>query len=190
MPPQHFAPHAKPDDPAQPRPHLAYLDGLRGLAALYVVVFHILAYHFDHLSPVMRHYVKPLHFGSYAVGVFIVLSGFCLMLPVARDPRGELRGGARRFFLRRARRILPPYYFTVAVSLGLIAVAIGHKTGTPWDTSVPVTKQGLLTHLVMLQDAFRLTWAQINSPLWSVSVEWRIYFCFPLLVWGWRRFGP
>ena len=170
--------------------HLGYLDGLRGVAALYVVACHIVAYHFDRLNPTAAFLVTPVRFGSYAVAVFIVLSGFCLMLPVARSADGMLRGGARRFFLSRARRILPPYYFAVVFSLILTAFFIGHKTGSPWDTSVPVTRLGLLSHLLMLQDISNATWAQIDSPLWSVSVEWRIYFCFPLLVWCWRRFGP
>ncbi len=172
------------------RPHLGYLDGLRGLAALYVVAFHVLAYHFGHLGSTAARIVAPLHFGSYAVGVFIVLSGFCLMLPVARSEEGALRGGAKRFFWSRARRILPPYCFAVAFSLLLITFFIGHKTGTPWDTSVPVTRLGLVSHLLMLQDIGHTTWAQIDSPLWSVSVEWRIYFCFPLLVLLWRQLGP
>lgn len=169
--------------------HLAYLDGLRALAALYVVVFHVRAY-YPHLGLFSERLVRPVSYGVYAVGVFIVLSGFCLMLPVVRSEDGLLRGGTKRFFLSRARRILPPYYFTVIYSLLLIALLIGHKTGTPWDTSVPVTKLGLLTHLLMLQDIGHTTWAQINSPLWSISVEWRIYFCFPLLVLLWRRVGP
>ena len=173
----------------RPRLHLDYLDGLRGLAALYVVVFHIRVYHLN-LAPALLHWTAPLGFGSDAVAVFIVLSGFCLMLPVARSEDGTLRGGAWRFFRSRARRILPPYYFAVGFSLLLIALFIGHKTGSPWDDSVPVTKLGLLSHLLLLQDVTRATWNQISPPLWSVSVEWRIYFCFPLLVLCWRRFGP
>ena len=171
------------------RKHLAYLDGLRAVAALYVVAFHIRAYYHSSLGEITQKIVLPFSFGSYAVGVFIVLSGFCLMLPVARSEDGLLRGGVKRFLLSRARRILPPYYFAMAFSLLLIALFIGHKTGTPWDTSVPVTKIGLLSHLVMLQDIGHATWSQIDSPLWSISVEWRIYFCFPVLVLLWRRLG-
>ena len=171
------------------RIHLAYLDGLRGLAALYVVVFHIRVY-YPGLNLLLKRLTAPLGFGSDAVAVFIVLSGFCLMLPVARSADGRLRGGAKRFFLSRARRILPPYYCAVGLTLLLIALCIGHKTGSPWDDSVPVTRLGLLSHLLLLQDVTRATWNQISPPLWSVSVEWRIYFCFPLLVLCWRRFGP
>ncbi len=170
--------------------HLAYLDGLRGLAALYVVVFHIWGYHQGQMNALATRLVTPFGFGPYAVGVFIVLSGFCLMLPVARSEDGLIRGGARRFFLSRARRILPPYYCAVAFSLLLIAFFIGHKNGSPWDSSLPVTTLGLVSHLLLFQDTLHATFGKIDPPLWSISVEWRIYFAFPILVWCWRRLGP
>lgn len=176
-------------DKGAPRIHLDYLDGLRACAALYVVVFHVLSYHLSSLNSHERLLLRPLNFGHDAVGVFIVLSGFCLMLPIVRG-NGTLRGGAWGFFKKRAKRILPPYYFAMLLSLLLIWLLIGHKTGTPWDTTVPVTFDGLVAHLLLLQDVFNSTWAQINSPFWSISVEWRIYFAFPLLVWAWRHFGP
>jgi peptidoglycan/LPS O-acetylase OafA/YrhL len=49
--------------------------------------------------------------------------------------------------------------------------------------------RGILAHLFLVQDAFPTTWAKINSPFWSISVEWRIYLIFPLLVLAWRRIG-
>ena len=60
--------------------------------------------------------------GHYAVAVFIVLSGFCLMLPVTRDPNGRLPGGFAAYLGRRARRILPPYY--AALGMCWIAIAL------------------------------------------------------------------
>jgi peptidoglycan/LPS O-acetylase OafA/YrhL len=132
--------------------------------------------------------LKPFTYGHYAVDAFIVLSGYCLMLPVSRN-NGELKGGAWRFFGKRARRILPPYYASVIISCILIWLLIGHKTGTHWDVSLPITWGGILSHLFMLQ-GFNPKWdIQINHALWSIPVEWWIYFLFPLLVFGMRRFG-
>ena len=73
------------------RVRLAFLDGLRGLSAFYVMLFHLGA-------PVGLPLGLSLvwewtHFGRSAVGVFIVLSGYSLMLPVARSADGHLRGG-------------------------------------------------------------------------------------------------
>lgn len=129
-----------------------------------------------------------MSFAREAVALFIVLSGFCLMLPVVRRG-GVLSGGAWLFFKRRARRILPPYYFALGVSLLLIWTIIGQKTNTHWDACLPVKGKAIGTHLVLVQDLFKDTSARINHVMWSISVEWRIYFLFPLFVLCWRRAG-
>ncbi len=95
------------------------------------------------------------------------------------------------FFARRARRILPPFYSALAVTLALIGLLIGQKTGTHWDTCIPVTASSVFANLVMLQDIWPLgSQGGVNYVFWSVAVEWKIYFLFPLLVLAWRRFGP
>lgn len=127
--------------------------------------------------------------GRLAVDLFIVISGFCLMRPVVYS-KGVLKTGAWEFFLQRARRILPPYYLAMALSLVLIFTLIGKKTGTHWDHSLPVTKTAFLTHLLLIQDIFSYTSSKINHAFWSISVEWRIYLLFPLLVYCWKRLGP
>ncbi len=67
------------------RIRLAYLDGIRGLAALYVVLVHSWALD-DALQPSLLWLpvTKLLRYGIFAVVIFIVLSGYCLMLPVVR----------------------------------------------------------------------------------------------------------
>jgi peptidoglycan/LPS O-acetylase OafA/YrhL len=167
---------------------LEHIDGLRALAALYVVVHHMVFYMNDSLpAGRMQHIGQLFMFGHYAVDIFIVLSGFCLMLPVIRN-EWQLAGGAWLFFKKRARRILPPYFSAVAFSLVLIFLCIG-KSETIWKNSLPITWPGILAHLVLVQDIFNGTVFKINYVLWSISVEWRIYFLFPLLVLCWRRFG-
>ena len=167
--------------------HLGFLDGVRGAAALYVVLHHIsLHLPLANAPRPVRLLALLLSFGHYAVSVFIVLSGFCLMLPVVRGD-GTLRGGVGRFFQRRAKRILPPYYLAMALSMLLIATLIGTKTGTWWDSSVPVSSRAVGTHLLLLQDYFDST--QINHVFWSVATEWHIYFLFPALLLLFRRLG-
>jgi peptidoglycan/LPS O-acetylase OafA/YrhL len=128
-----------------------------------------------------------MFYGHFAVSIFLVLSGFCLMLPVARSTGCNLRGGVVDFYRRRARRILPPYYAAMALSLLLIWTIIGHKTGTHWDLSVPVTAKGIAIHALLLQNIFPSD--EINHVFWSIAVEWQIYFVFPLLLISWRRIG-
>ncbi len=180
------------------RLRLDFLDGLRGLAALYVVVHHAyfeVAPHWDGggLSPRAQSLTHWLLYGHFAVGVFIVLSGYCLMLPVARDASGRLKGGAGDYLRRRARRILPPYYAALALSLLLIALVPGlqQKHGVRWDIALPAFAPGpLLSHLLLLHNLSQDWASAIDPPLWSVGAEWQIYFFLPfVLLPVWRRWG-
>ncbi|MCC9136546.1 acyltransferase family protein [Pontibacter silvestris] len=171
--------------------HLDYLDGLRALAALYVVLCHA-SLHVDvdqssfSLAGLLY---KLVHKGHYSVDFFIVISGFCLMLPVVRR-NGIMRDSTFQFIRKRAKRILPPYYLAMGFTLLLIATLIGQDTGTIWHKSIPVTSWDIVTHLFLIQDVFEDTFSTINYAFWSISVEWRIYFLFPLLVLSWRKLGP
>ena len=140
------------------------------------------------LSPVLKKLIRPLYYGHYAVDLFIVLSGFCLMIPVVRGD-GSLKGGVLHFFKRRAWRILPAYYFAVAFSLLLIWGLVGQKTGTHWDISLPVTAKGIWTHLTMTHDIAGEDFS-INHVFWSIAVECRMYLFFPPLLLLWKKLGP
>lgn len=173
------------------RPHLDFVDGLRALAALYVLLFHAWATVFPHEAPTGLALALTgwLRYSRVGVDFFIVLSGFCLALPLVHG-KGMDREGARRFFRRRARRILPPYYAALRVSLLLALTLLRNKTGTIWDTSLPVTFPGLLAHLFLIHDAFPgAVFSQIDYPLWTIAVECQVYLFFPLLALGWARFG-
>lgn len=173
------------------RLRLEHVDGLRAVAALVVFLNHAYAQIWE-TWPVARP-VGALAFTRYAmiaghlsVTVFIVLSGFCLMLP-AVDHGLELRGGVKGFLRRRALRILPPYYAALVLCLILIATVIGKPTGTLWDVPIQTRPLDVVSHVLLLQDVFGT--ARINYVFWSIAVEWQIYFFMPLLVWAWRRKG-
>jgi peptidoglycan/LPS O-acetylase OafA/YrhL len=93
----------------------------------------------------------------------------------------------RSFILRRARRILPPYYGALALSMLLVWLFIGKKTGSHWDMSLPVTRNGIVANLLMLQDVVHRY--EINHVFWSIAVEWQIYLVFPLILMMWRAVG-
>lgn len=175
---------------------LDWLTGLRGVAALYVLLSHVWYHVWPAVLPPYGYGRYPedhiarwtgwLYYGHFGVVVFVVLSGFCLMRTVVLDG-GHLSGGPAAFFKRRALRILPPYYLALLLALALIALFVGHPTGTQWDISIPVTAEGLLIHLFLLQDVFATT--QINYVFWSIALEMHLYLLFPLLVRLWQRHG-
>ncbi len=193
--PETESPLAPPPLPAAaaPRARLHFLEGIRGLAALYVTLGHANQQvgYFDMSHP-LRLFARSLKFGHYAVAVFIVLSGYCLMLPVARSADGTLRGGFWPYIGRRARRILPPYFFVLFAVLAVIALVprLQEPSGILWDATLgSLTTGSIVSHLLLVHN-FDQEWVlKIDAPMWSVATEWQIYFAFPLLLWAWRRHG-
>ncbi|CUU58525.1 Peptidoglycan/LPS O-acetylase OafA/YrhL, contains acyltransferase and SGNH-hydrolase domains [Parafrankia irregularis] len=160
----------------------AWLDGVRGLAAMFVVLHHcwlIVFPGFPRNSGPW--YVGWLLYGHLAVVVFIVLSGYSLALaPAANGHR--LKGGWRTFARRRAWRILPPYWAALAISVP-VAIWVTH--------SVSGTGAGIrafFVHFSMLQIV--VDTERPNGTFWSIAVEVWIYFLFPLLLLLRRRLGP
>jgi peptidoglycan/LPS O-acetylase OafA/YrhL len=171
------------------RVHLGYLDGLRGWAALFVVFHHVWQFVIvdTRLGPVPRWFsvFTILKHGSCAVTIFIVLSGYCLMLPVARSADARFAGGLAGFLGRRARRILPAYYATLAVTISAVVTfpALGGPSGTQWDLALPALgAKNLALHVLLLHNLTRATEWKLDPPLWSVALEWQIYFVFALVL--------
>jgi peptidoglycan/LPS O-acetylase OafA/YrhL len=162
------------------RQRLAGLDGIRGLAALFVVVNHVFLRAFPGY-PVDRapFWAGWFIYGRFAVVVFIVLSGFSLALSPARH--GWRLDAVSRFAHRRARRILPPYWAALAFSLAVAWLVVpqpGH--GIPDARSVLVN--GLLVQNLIGAPT-------PNAAFWSMAVEAQLYIALPLLLMMVRRWG-
>jgi peptidoglycan/LPS O-acetylase OafA/YrhL len=156
------------------------LDGVRGLAALYVVVNHIFLRAFPGY-PVDNapFWAAWFIYGRFAVVVFIVLSGFSLALSPARH--GWRLDGIAAFARRRARRILPAYWAALALSLALAWLIVPEPgQGAPGAKSAVVN--GLLVQNVVLAPS-------PNRSFWSMAVEAQLYLVFPLLLLLVRRWG-
>ena len=178
-----------------PRVRLDYLDGVRGVAALLVAVFHaglIIPQGGDY-GLWFEDSLAWLWLGRGSVAVFIVLSGYCLMLPVVRSAQGTLEGGMRGYLVRRAWRILPAYLAALILSVAVLAGLSRFETHRQgWiSTMYPALDPSVLLSHALLVHNLHSDWCfKINSPMWSVAVEWQIYFLFPLiLIPVWRRFG-
>ncbi|HLB77009.1 MAG TPA: acyltransferase [Candidatus Dormibacteraeota bacterium] len=176
---------------------LPFIDRLRGLAMLMVMAYHCWVHTIRSpiAVPVGRWRVdvtSPLHLGYLGVHLFLVLSGFCLTYPLARDGAAAMRLDPHRFFRRRAWRILPPYYAALAVFalFPLLERAVRVSLGRPVAGVPSVTVGQVLSHLLMVHN-FSLAWmGSINASFWSLALEWQLYLAFPLLVWGFCRWGP
>jgi peptidoglycan/LPS O-acetylase OafA/YrhL len=161
---------------------LDFVDGIRALAALFVVLHHVyLSVYPGFPTNTGSAVLTPLMYGHFGVAVFIVVSGFSLGLAPAKRGWHIGRGGYWMFMRRRAWRILPPYWAALAVSVALVAV-VGIRTHDP------LSWKGVATHFFLVQDA--VEGRTPNGAFWSIAVEWQLYWVFPLLLLMRRLWGP
>jgi peptidoglycan/LPS O-acetylase OafA/YrhL len=151
---------------------LAWLDALRGFAALCVV--------FDHgstllLLPVRSFLYQWLNLGQYGVFVFFLVSGY--IVPASLERKGSVRG----FWISRAFRLYP--MFLLVLVLSAVAHATGHGTVANASTH-PVA--AVLGWLFMMQNLA----AGLNVPVvtWTLSYEMVFYLLLAgLFSWGVHR---
>lgn len=156
---------------AAPR-HLPTLTGLRGIAAIAVLLYHIrgsmTGFTPEWLIAVLAH-------GYLAVDLFFVLSGFVLWWTYGAAFRDQGRGAIGPFLVRRFARIFPLH---VAIMAAMTAfAALLHFSGR---TSAQYPFAELPAQLLLIQNwglTDRLAW---NDPAWSISAEWAAYLLLAL----------
>lgn len=168
---------------------------MRASASLYVLLFHASTVKVEgHGAPsrIMQLGLSWLNHGRLGVVFFIVLSGFSLMLPLARAGSFELLKGFWSYIYRRAKRIFPPYYAALSLSIGLVVAfnAFGPARGGGAPIEAALKPGSVLSHLLLVHN-LTFEWSyRINGPMWSVATEWQIYFLFPLMLLPiWRLAG-
>lgn len=158
--------------------YLRHLDGIRALAVVPVVFFHLL--------PV----ACP---GGFAgVDVFFLLSGFL----VTRRVLSDLNAGSFRlsgFYHRRIRRIVPAYFvLVIVVFIAGCALFYGDPLVHLADASIMATWFSANVYFYKIGGSYFGQSVQ-ESPLlhlWSLGVEEQFYLLLPFVCIGARRFWP
>jgi peptidoglycan/LPS O-acetylase OafA/YrhL len=149
------------------------LEGLRGILALWVVAFHVVAI----CGPEIPKGVLVLVDGGHAVDVFIILSGFVIAsLVVTRQESYEV------FIARRILRIFPVYFVCVLAAIFLQQDGLMPKRYQQ-DDYVSL----LIVHLLLLQGAIPESLisgasSAFLNPTWSTSLEWQFYLVAPFFI--------
>lgn len=168
---------------ARPTSRLDYIDTLRGFAALWVFLLHVHGYWLDNVRlpwSAEGAMIRFFGFGGAGVDLFIVLSGFCLTLPLLRGrDEGLHTVDTARFYRRRAYRLLPAYYAAVAL---VIALELMPRAVRILDVPRDLTWFDLVTHATLTFPLFGETLGSVNGSLWSISLEATLYLAFPLLL--------
>ena len=172
-----------PEPDERQRPKLGYrpaLDGLRAVAVLAVMVEH---------SGVRRPGGTGLLLpgGFLGVDVFFVISGFLITSLLLIEHDGTGRVDLRRFWLRRARRLLPAACVTIAatcVAAAVVGLAIDGEA-LRGDALAALAYVANWRFIVTDQSYFAAF--GVPSPfrhLWSLSLEEQWYLVFPPLLVG------
>ncbi len=144
--------------------YFAPLDGLRVLSLVLVIGGHVRT-----VTPLHRYFS-----GGLAVGIFFVLSGFLITTLLLREESASGQISLTAFYIRRAFRILPPYFLTIAAYLLICQLPSQH--------ALKVKVLNGLPYLLSLRNEYvpqGLAIAFTHS--WSLSVEEKFYFLWPLL---------
>jgi peptidoglycan/LPS O-acetylase OafA/YrhL len=148
------------------------LDGLRAMAALSIVLFHVMLFLQFEYTPLSQAINHGWYYLSTGVHLFFVLSGFLLFLPYARAMLdGQRLPSARRFYRRRAMRILPAYWVCLAIMVAL-KFYVQH---------VPFSLGDVAAHIVLVHDSFPQFNRDYDGPFWTLAVEAQFYLLLPLL---------
>jgi peptidoglycan/LPS O-acetylase OafA/YrhL len=144
---------------------LAWLDVLRGLAALAVVFDHAGYYVLQHVRHLVYQWFDP---GNYGVFVFFIISGYIVPASLER------KGSVRTFWVSRLFRLYPLYVVAVGIAVALYLVHFGSLRGEDADPETSV-----LSQLLMMSNV--LGGQNLPNVVWSLSYEMVFYLLLTAL---------
>ena len=162
----------------QSKPHYPILDGLRGVAAILVVIFHL----FEALFPVPANH--PMHHGYLAVDFFFLLSGF--VIGYAYDDRWN-NMTIKEFSTIRLIRLHP--MVVLSLIIGVIGFYLDPYTNGMANTTVLQLIGVFLLGITLLPGPDIRGWAEthpLNGPHWSLLQEYIANILYALFV---RKMG-
>jgi peptidoglycan/LPS O-acetylase OafA/YrhL len=161
--------------------HVRFMDGLRGIAVLMVLLFHshglgvlplTLQIGGGLLFELPRAFVNP---GFMGVDLFFFLSGFALFYPYAQHlfEKRPLQS-LGRYADRRISKILPSYL------LALVFFTCTCPGNIPASGSA---FQHFIRHLFFIHNFWSDSHYSISAPFWTLAIEAQFYLVFPLIAW-------
>jgi len=165
------------------------LTSLRGLASIWVVLFHLV----DTIDKIAgREHVAGLFDKGYlAVDFFFILSGFILSKKYASLFMRKIdKQEYYSFLLKRVARIYPLYIAVIIFLIFYTLIVAGSFVGTAPPPAIISHNFAIIlaTNILMIQ-AWGIAYSLV-VPAWSISTEWAAYLVFPALTKLWSASSP
>lgn len=154
---------------------LHYLDSMRGIAILLVVIGHVGNMIGEHVSDYFPAFLQQfIYNGHLGVQMFFVVSAFTLLM--SYDNRKGESHATRKFFIRRFFRIAPMYYLAILfTSLQMIDF---NFSNFDWHT---FHKTAFVTNLLFVNALSPTTINNFVIGGWSISAEFLFYLILPII---------
>ncbi len=160
---------------------LVFVDGLRGVASLWVVIFHVGKG--GQIEGLLERAPEPVDWvvnnGWLGVVIFFVLSGFVISYSLESKPMSLRFFG--HFVAKRSLRLDPPYWLSMAVT-----VAVGVLSSVLKDDVYPIPSVAqVASHVLYIQTIVEQE--PIGEVYWTLALEIQMYlsFCLFLVVCSW-----
>ena len=166
--------------------YLSSVTSLRGLAAIFVIFFHINIICFA-LAPwdsFLDHFIQK---GYLWVDFFFLLSGFIMMHVYSQSFGKSIKENFKKFMRSRFARIYPLHLFSFLCMVAFYFWYRANFTLYPDDYTYTFNMKAILTNILLVHSMDfhnNLSW---NSASWSISVEWWMYVVFPFLLIPFRK---
>jgi peptidoglycan/LPS O-acetylase OafA/YrhL len=164
---------------SSPVDYLAGVDGLRAIAVLAVIVYHIKFFSF-------------LSGGFSGVDVFFVISGYVISKSLSKKFSLRFPSYLSEFYKRRVIRIIPALVVCLVVTTIVSTLFIPDGLGSTNEKTGLAAFGGVSNYaLVRYNNGYFSTRVDFNPFLhtWSLAVEEQFYLFFPLLFYIWSKFG-
>ena len=158
------------------------IDALRAIAVVGVVIYHAKVHFFNSLL---------FPGGYYGVDIFFIISGYLITGIIIKETDENSKFSFKKFYIRRARRILPALFFTIIISLPLAWYSLMPYSLVEYSKSILYTISFLSNFFFYITGLEYGAVSGLLKPLlhtWSLSVEEQFYIFFPILLIFFNKF--
>jgi len=152
------------------------IDGLRAIAVLGVIIYHIEFFIFDN---------KIFSGGFIGVDIFFVLSGYLITSLILTEFKSTNTFSFKNFFFRRAKRILPALFFMIFFSVIFAWFYLTPENFKDYSDSIFASIFFFSNYFFYFQELVYNSADSLLKPLlhtWSLAVEEQFYIIFPFLI--------